>query len=871
MSSKYSKLIHWAVGAAIGAAGFAGPTWAQDSGLTLEEVVVTARKVEESLQDAPISVTAFTSEAITERGITDLNSLAGFSPGLSFSQAFGRQNDRPVIRGQGNVLANVQFGVESGTAYFIDGVYYNGDIQALDFDMLQRVEVIKGPQSALYGRNTYAGAINFITRDPRNSEWGGSVKATAGQYGERRASLNIDGPVIDNVLSARVGVRYNSYDGEYYNQATTKLVGSEKDKTVNATLVYTPSENFEARAFVQYRSQNDGPLAIFLQGADVNNCKPGFRSAAYRGIRRTTSFNGAVPADAGLRTTSALSGGLPPVNNPNQYYCGVIAARPNGIWLNTDPIGPTVKFPANGFSDGTAFDGVEASEIFSSLSLEWALAGGATLRSLSGYRTNNDRFGTDSDHSEAFSSLSTFYDPFGSSNLDRVQEPLFANTNRNDRREWSTELKLSSDENARFRYQVGAYYYKIKDAEKDLTFQFPELGFVNSNANKTSIENRASFASISYDFSDQVTASAEIRRSVDEKTRLEFTDCLTNPLLPLVAPTACFLPGRAGQPGTYGTPRPLLSASFTSTTPRVTLDYKFSDDVLLYAVVAKGVRPGGINGSAGAAINKPSYDQETSNNFEFGIKSTLLDGRIRFNAAAYFIDSKDVQVTQALPSASGGNAVTSIAVNQAKAETRGLEMEVTAAITNYLTGSVGFSYTNPEFKSGCDDFEYVLNSGGIAYVPTLHFGSPLCDISGNRLPLTPETQGNLVLSYERPISSGLSFVATGTFTHEGSKFVQVHNLAETGDTNMMGLRFGVKADKWSVIAYGRNLTDEDTIPLATRWFDLRLGSAESGANASFTRGLAGQVGPGADTGSPRAFFATLRKGRTFGVEVSYSF
>jgi outer membrane receptor protein involved in Fe transport len=284
--------------------------------------------------------------------------------------------------------------------------------------------------------------------------------------------------------------------------------------------------------------------------------------------------------------------------------------------------------------------------------------------------------------------------------------------------------------------------------------------------------------------------------------------------------------------------------------------------VLLYGVLAKGVRPGGINGSAGASIGRPTYEQETSNNLEVGIKSTLMDGRVRFNAAAYYIDSKDVQVTQALPAASGGGAVTSIAVNQAKAETTGLEVEVTAALTQYLTSTVALSYSNAEFKQGCDDFEYVLNSGGVAYQPSF-FGSPLCNIAGRRLPLTPETQGNFVLTYERPMSDNLSFVASGTFTHEGSKFVQVHNLAETGDTNMLGLRLGVKSDQWSLTAFGRNLTDEDTVPLATRWFDLRYGSG--------ARGLAGIAPAGSDLGTPRALFSALRKGRTFGVEVSYSF
>ncbi|MFZ9668049.1 MAG: TonB-dependent receptor, partial [Steroidobacteraceae bacterium] len=661
-----------------------------------------------------------------------------------------------------------------------------------------------------------------VTRDPRGDEWGGTVKATAGKFGERRASLNVDGPIAEGILTARFGARINNYDGEYTNQATGKLVGSEQDKTFNATFVLTPTDDLTMRAFVQYRHQDDGVLPLFLQGAEVNNCKPGFRSIGYRGLSVTT----------GLPSTSPAAGQLSAVNNTNQYYCGAIAARPNGIWLNTDAIGPTAKFPNNSFRDGTAFDGVEAKETFSSFSIEWDMPNGASVRSLSGYRTNHDRFGSDSDHSEAFV-------PVGPPTV----EPLFANTNRNDRREWSTELKMSSPEDARFRYTVGAYYYNIKDKEGDLTYASPEFGVINANANVTGIENRASFASVSYDLTEQLSATLEVRRFTETKSRREFN--------------------AAGASSLY------VEGEYNDTTPRFTVDYRLSDDVLLYGVLAKGVRPGGINGSAGASIGRPTYQQETSNNLEVGIKSTLMDGRVRFNAAAYYIDSKDVQVTQALPAASGGNAVTSIAVNQAKAETTGLEVEVTAAITQYLTGTVALSYTNPEFKNGCDDFEYVLNSGGIAYQPSF-FGSPLCNIAGRRLPLTPETQGSVVLTYERPMSDSLSFVASGTFTHEGSKFVQVHNLAETGDTNMMGLRFGVKSDDWSITAYGRNLTDEDTIPLATRWFDLRYGS---GSAISGSRGLAGIAAAttGHDSGSPRAFFGSLRKGRTFGVEVSYSF
>ncbi|MYF01322.1 MAG: TonB-dependent receptor plug domain-containing protein, partial [Gammaproteobacteria bacterium] len=148
----------------LAAMALSGQALAQES--LVEEITVTARKVEESLNDTPVSVSAFTTASIEQLDINSVTDIARFTPGLSFSSAFGRSTERPVIRGQGNILARVQFGVESGVAYFVDGMYYAGDIQSLDMSNLERVEVIKGPQSALYGRNTYSGAINFVTRRP---------------------------------------------------------------------------------------------------------------------------------------------------------------------------------------------------------------------------------------------------------------------------------------------------------------------------------------------------------------------------------------------------------------------------------------------------------------------------------------------------------------------------------------------------------------------------------------------------------------------------------------------------------------------------------------------------------------------------------
>jgi outer membrane receptor protein involved in Fe transport len=806
---------------------------------SLEEVIVTARKTEESLQSAPIAVTAFTAQTIEQKGITNIDELARFSPGLSFSQAFGRTTDRPVIRGQSNVLAGVQFGVESGTAYFIDGVYFPGDIQGIDMNALERVEVVKGPQSALYGRNTYAGAINFITRQPRDG-LEASVRASAAQFGERDYSFSVGSSFFDNRFGARLFARSFEYDGEYKNSLTGKTVGDESTKSVGLALNWQPIDDLEVLASGFYREDDDGPLALFLQGAGANNCKPGYRSTQYR--------DPAGPATSGT--------------NPNQYYCGRI--RPGVVALNTDPL-PVSVGGVPSVRDGTAFDGVETQEYFGTLRLDWDVVGsGWVVTSLSGYRDFENLFGTDSDHSDAFVLIPTFVPGQGLLWPPATEEPLFANTNRNDTRSVSTELRLASPQDRRLRGLVGVYYFDQEDDGSDLTFTNPRGG---GTADYTeTVTNEAVFGMLAFDITDTITLTGEVRYMEETKERTEYCSTVNY----------SWLTQRCGNLS-LGAVRYNDEAKFDSTTPRVTLDWQLSDSAMVYGVYSKGAKPGGLNGVAGQSIDKGTYAQEESDNLEVGTKLSGFDNRIRFNAAAYFTQATDVQFTQSVPTATGQGAVTSVVTNQGEGEIMGLELEVQAAVTEALTVSAGYAYTHTEITKGCDDFQYTLNTGGLIYDPALG-NVKECDISGNRYPLGPEETANLAFNYDSPVAwgNGLNLISNFAVTYEGSKFVQVHNLAETGETTLVNLRIGLRSDDgWSVVAFGRNLTDSDTIPLATRWFDLRTGSARTcgttyGPPCIPATPPPGSVG-GGDTGSPRAFFGALRKGRTFGLEFRYDF
>jgi outer membrane receptor protein involved in Fe transport len=857
--SRYSRsaLLSVAVAAALGQVPITA------SAQALEEIIVTARKTEESLQSAPVAVSAFTSQAIEQKGLVNIGDVANFTPGLSFSQAFGRTTDRPVIRGQSNVLAGVQFGVESGTAYFIDGVYFPGDIQGIDFNSLERIEVVKGPQSALYGRNTYAGAINFITRMPTD-DLEASVRAAVAQFGEQDYSFSIGSGLFDDKLGVRLNARTYSYDGEYTNSLTGRKVGAESTDSIGLAVYWRPIEDLSVQGTGFYRKDDDGPLALFLQGASANNCYPGFRSQRYRDTN---------PGPA-----------VVPGTNPNQYYCGRI--RPGVVALNTDPL-PVSVGGVTQVRDGTAFDGVETEEYFGTLRADWDISdSGWVVTSLSGYRDYENLFGTDSDHSNAFVLVPTFVPGTGLVYPPATEEPLFANTNRNDTRSVSTELRLASPQDRRLRGLIGGYYFDFEDDGSDLTFAHPRGG---GTADYTeTVTNEAVFGLLAFDITDKLTLTGEVRYMEETKERTEF--CSTT-IYNWITKRCSSATGVANALA-LGQVRYNDEAKFDSTTPRITLDYQINEDWMVYGIFAQGAKPGGLNGVAGQSIGVPTYDQEESDNFELGTKVTMFDDRLRMGFAAYFTQATDVQFTQSVPSATGQGAVTSIATNQGEGEIMGFEFDIQAAISEAITLSAGYAYNDTEITKGCDDFQYTLNTGGLIYDPAL--GTvPECNISGKRYPLGSEQMANFSLNYDSPMEwgEGLNLISNLGVSYEDSKYVQVHNLAETGETTLVNLRFGVRSDNgWSVVAYGRNLTDTDTIPLATRWFDLRTGStnitpgvpcnpatatvpcgppATSPAGYPVT-GAAGTAG-GADTGSPRAFFGALRRGRTFGIEFRYDF
>jgi outer membrane receptor protein involved in Fe transport len=780
-----------------------------------DAIIVTARRREETLQDTPVAVTAFGQEDFESLQIQSIDDVARFTPGLSFSKTFGRSTDRPVVRGQSNVLANVQFGVESGTAYFVDGVYYPGSIQSLDLGDVERVEVIKGPQSALYGRNTYAGAINFITADP-GREFGATASALVAQFDEIDVRGAVEWPMGDDA-GARLSFRRYQYGGEYNNIVTNQLVGSEETTSVALSFRWDMTPDVSLRLRTSYSADNDGPLPLFLQPATANNCQPGYRSLAFR---------------TGSGST-----------NNNQYFCGEI--RPGQVALNTGPaVGPVPVVPgapatlgSNVYStrDGTAFDGIQRDVWLTTAQLSWDLGGSGYVFDVNfGFRDEEELFGTDSDHS----SVNFFFTP---PSVPTTAEGFFANTSRDDVQDYSLETTLESPTDGPFHWKVGYYFYYGQNTGFDITF--PDPGGVINRADRSITRNRAIYGLVDFNITPELMVSLEARYAEETKSVRNYNT--------------------AGAFTFFG------SARFDAFTPRVTLRWQPSDDVTLYAVYSQGAKPGGLNGSLGASLGRATYEQEESTNYELGGKFNLFDGRLNLNIAGYYTEATNVQLTTAVANATG--AINSIATNQGAGEIFGVEIDGRAFLTDFLTIGASYAWTRPEFTEGCDEDQWILTSGGGllaggATAPgtgTSFFGlTGNCSIAGNRYPLTSEHQASVDFDL-RPFrfESGAEFFVQGNVSYESSKYVQVHNLAETGDTTLVGGRFGVEGENWTLAAFGRNLTDEDTITLATRWLQMPYVAGAGPSTAPTT----------ASRSAPRAFFGGLRPGRTFGVELRYRY
>ena len=681
-------------------AGGSGQTAAIQEG-RLDEIVVTARRFEERLQSAPVTVTAFTSETIARRGIRDITELSLQTPGFAMQNA-SRTNEQPFIRG---MSVNSVFRDQQNASFFIDGIYVAGVGRSIGLDDIERVEVVLGPQATTFGRQTFAGAVNYVSRKPTD-DWRADARLAVGEHGLFDASSGISGPIVPGKLAFRLYGQYHTYDGEYTNSLEGQTLGEEETQGMSASLRFTPTENFDATVRVQYTEFDDGHSASTILGAARNNC---------------------LPNAAGV----------------NQFFCGKI------------PIPQTVTLNLSELVDG-GFRRVKQfrSGLFMNLQL-----GDFTLSSNTGFNDEEQGLSTDGDNSGLRPLAGTLQSYFYSEFEDFTQE-----------------LRLTSPREARLRGLVGATYFHAKRNESQLLFP---LSIATAPAFRET-DNKSVFGQVAYDIVDTVTGTLEARYQSER----------------------------------IGLVNRGIANVFEAFLPRATLDWRPTNDLMLYGTVAKGNKPGSFNTASGTPIAFRTVREEEIWNYELGLKSEWLDRRLRFNAAAYYIDWTGQGIQQTVEQRDANNnpiliggvpRTVVLTVNAGKSEVKGLETDLTWVAMPGLELRAAYSYTDAEYV----DF--------LSRLPLTFNGN--LQVGGNDLQNTPLHKLILSADYTRPISSSLNLFLGTELTIRGKQYLDELNTAYVGGLSLLNARVGVEAQNWSLTAYGRNLTNSKVPDFATRTTD----------------------------------------------------
>ncbi len=755
---------------------------AGSQGPALEEIVVSARKREESLLDVPLAISVLSAKDINAKQITELDDIAAFSPGFFFGGpsvgANARNNRRMIIRG---MQFNTDVQTKQGATLFIDGAPVIG----AEFGRLrgiERIEVIKGPQSAYFGRSTFAGAINIITRRPRN-EWGGEVFADIGQYGWQDLGATLEGPVFSESVSFRLDLSDYSQDGQYRNAGGRgERLGERQTRDAALTFVATPTDGFSAKLRMHYWEDEDGP-------------PPGFTFASGNA---QDAFN------------CNLGGNAPVVNAMNNWICGV-PRQPTRAEISLDTvITPDVALRlANGAPGQITLLGPwldhyglkrKAHEV--SLFLDYEFANGLSLSSISAWHGNKHRTVDDLDRRATES---------------RGLARNWVQIGDNVREDFSQELRLTSSQEGRLTWLVGANYNDIT-AKTVATSRLLGTWSSGTGISTNAVETIGLFGAVAYKFSDRWILNVEGRYQEDKVTD-------------------------GVQLGAT------LSDTFISETPRVILEYKPTDAQTFYASFSQGTRPGSFNpnvvtlppsvlpcllAGAGADISVP---EEELDSYELGFKGRLFNNRLQFTAAAYSAEwRKQNNRGGPLCQFPDGTTQTVFVTGTGGAtDLQGVEIEMQLAATERLTLEATFAWNDSEILTrDCADCLGIL---GIREIAGLR----------KEFSRTPVLSGTASADYRGAFASGMAWFARGDYIFRGSTWATEANVAETGDQQLVNLRAGLERDAWTLEAYVNNAFDNDTFIGFQRFTD---GSVSSTA-VMLTAGLAER--------------------RTVGVRASYRF
>ncbi|MBC8270622.1 MAG: TonB-dependent receptor, partial [Gammaproteobacteria bacterium] len=664
MSYKIGLSVAAALGAASILGAFSSGTWAAERNAFIEEVVVTARKQEESVQDVPIAITALTQE-LENSSIRNLSDLDGYAPNLIFGTNGGRGGGGADINIRGiSPTRSDDNSFDAPIAVVIDGIYLGTAAgQVLENFDLERVEVLRGPQGTLFGKNTVGGVVNVIRSRP-TGELGGKFKVTAGKDGQQEVRGVLNTAISDNVAMKLFATKID-YDG-FMDNVTTGNGVAEKDYSAGgATFLFTPSDNFEATLTVETFS-DEGTLDAFH-----------------------TNYN--VPA--GLLPA-------PPAGSPENDFSGGFL-NCNAFWacrktLDRPPVFDNEKNKKNRLD-------TEAGELNISVDKDEKL----TVVSSTGYRQVDEYRLYDYDASSfPFITIERFNE------YDQTSQELRIDGNF-DRLSFTAGLYYFRNEFVQDWYTGDAFWGVLFGAN----LANPDLGgpgvsgldvckaggfapvacdqgmtaegVATQNIHQILYETQetistAVFAQMDYDLTDALILTAGIRWTKEEKDFIAGQSYLTT----ADRETLRQFPEYAD-----------LEQEWTEVSPKIGLTYKINDTSMVFATYSEGFHSGGFFGVNQNIrdFERDQYDPETAGNFELGYKSQHLDNRLRFNATYFRNDFEDKQESFVALDPDT-KTVASVFDNAGSVLYSGVEVEIQYVFNNVARAFLNYGTLDAEYE-----------------------------------------------------------------------------------------------------------------------------------------------------------------------------
>lgn len=778
-----------------------------DGSTGLNDIVVTAQRRATNVQDTPLAVSAFDESRIADSGLSDLRDLSQIAPGVSFVPAIANQN---FLSMRGAVTGLVAPGTDQAASLFLDDVLIVG-ASGLDRELfdLDRVEVLRGPQGTLFGRNVTGGAILLYTKKPQ-FDFNAGGRGTLGSYDRAEFSGYVTGPIAGDKLAALISADVGHYDGDYENVIRGGRDEEQNNFRTRASLLFRPQDTLSMQLTGYYTKEKRGHAPLFNTGGNV------------RGNPFSASLLTPLISRAGEKTVAAYDG----ESDAEEYMVVGRADWETGI---------------------------------------------GTITNITAYRERTIDITTDG----TFSSTVSF--PGTTSTYDRT---------------FSQELRIASPAENRLRLVAGAYYLN----QRGRTHAYTDVNVIPGSSFGTSLvptgfstvarpgcapvapgfflcdfqrlfvadgtggpnqyrastsqavdtESVAAFGEVTFDVTDRLSLIVGGRYTVDQRdgttSKSPGSGTINNPavnnLVGLVLPNRLYYPGFTA----------FYKKTWKDFTPKASLTYKPTDDILLFATYSEGFRSGGFSteGQTAASSAIP-LDPETAINYELGIKSRWLDNRLQINASGFYVTYKNLQ------SRAFNNSINAyVSSNVGDVDVYGVELETLFQVTDNLLLGANYAYSGGKVTRDTQD-------------PAPDSASTIQDESlpvlGAKPVGLPTHKLTVFGTYELPLANdgAIKLNADATF---GSKYYGlrnnsdpdfIYNQTENKGVVNASISYLTPDRRWELKAFVRNLTDERHIV---------SGSAE----------LSSLLLTSAEIASGSGVFGTIyNPPRTFGGTVTFRF